>query len=121
MKKLSELIQENENQKQYKYTAKVDIQGYVIALDEGVAGELVDQAIDELSQHVNVENYEIISIDEAENTNNFSENIVNEYGDDYADNVFHEIMDMITDKIENNPNLTDYYKAMIYTKLRNNI
>lgn len=121
MKKLSELIQENENQKQFTYTATLKVVGNVYSFDAGSAGELIDKQIDEISSIVEISDYNIDSVDEVENTNNIFENIVNEYGDDYADSKYREIMDMISDKVDNDPNLTDYYKAMIYTKLRNNI
>lgn len=61
MRKLSDLIKENESTKCFKYNATVTVEGSVYAENEGSAGEMVDKNMDEIPGMVN---YEIISIEE---------------------------------------------------------
>jgi len=122
MRNFSQLIKENDENKSFKYTATatVSITGNVNATNEGDAGYMIDSDL-EPGNNVTGEilNYEIVSIDEV--PTDFNENVLNEDNDILAASLYREIMDIINDKVKNNNNLTDYYKAMILTKLRNEI
>ena len=121
MRNFSQLIKENDENKSFKYTATatVTITGNVNATNEGDAGYMIDSDL-EPGTNVTGEilNYEIVSIDEV--PTDFNENIIAANGDDQAQILFDEILNNTNEKIESS-NLQDYYKAMILTKLRNEI
>jgi len=111
MKNLSSLIKENSETKKYKYTATVTVEGTVTAMSEGDAGELVDKEIDTIE---NVTDYKIDSIDEVENT--VQENSLGELSqDEIAESIYKQVIDCYEREIVE---LSDYYKAMVATKLR---
>lgn len=81
MKKLTDIIKENNLFVQFKYSAKINISGTVAAENEGAAGEQVDKDIDVIVDHLNkLQNnlsdgtYEIIDIEEK---NSITESIDN--------------------------------------------
>ena len=111
MKNLTSLIKENSETKKYKYTATVVVEGNVTAMSEGDAGELVDKEIDSIP---NVVNYEITKIDEVET--GVQENSLGGLSDeDVAESIYKQVVDCYEREIGE---VTDYYKAMITTKLR---
>jgi len=115
MKKISDLIKENESLKQYVYTAKVDIRGFVTAHDEGEAGELTDQAIDELSQYTIVDNYEIINI-EATNEDMYVNQSV--LSDDEEQQIRTEFEESVKSLTEKSNTMSQYGKAMFFEMLK---
>jgi hypothetical protein len=110
MKKLSDLINENENNKMFKYVVDVKIEGTVKAGSEGDAGELVDKEIDAID---GVVDYKIVSIDETENT--VEESIINDdNGDVIVDQIYTELINIYN---ERTGNLSPYYKALLNSQL----
>lgn len=110
MKKLSDLINENENNKMFKYVVDVKIEGTVKAGSEGDAGELVDKEIDAID---GVVDYKIVSIDETENT--VEESIINDdNGDVIVDQIYTELINIYN---ERTGNLSSYYKALLNSQL----
>lgn len=72
MKKLTDIIKENEGSNFYSYKVTLNISGLVNAMDEGSAGEEVDkemdvvmEAIDNTGMGINNDGYTIVSIDSA--------------------------------------------------------
>lgn len=113
MKKLSDLINENENNKMFKYVVDVKIEGTVKAGSEGDAGELVDKEIDAID---GVVDYKIVSIDETEKDDTVEEAILNEdNGDIIVNQIYNELISIYN---EHTGNLSPYYKAMLNGKLQ---
>ena len=110
MKNLTSLIKENSETKKYKYTATVVVEGNVTAMSEGDAGELVDKEIDTIA---NVVDYKIDKIDEVEVgvQENFLEGTSDE---EVAESIYKQVVDCYEKEIGT---VSDYYKAMINTKL----
>lgn len=111
MKSLSELINENENNKTYKYVVDVKIEGTVTAGSEGDAGELVDKEIDKID---GVVDYKIASIDKTEDKVEEAVLLEND-GDAAVQLAFDQIVDAYNNAYNNLP--TPYYKAMLRTQL----
>jgi hypothetical protein len=61
MKKFSDLVNENDSNKPFKFQATVVVEGTVYADSEGSAGELADKEMDEIPGMVS---YELINIQE---------------------------------------------------------
>ena len=115
MKKLSNLVIENNTLMTYKYTASINIEGTVNAHSEGDAGELIDKEIDVIGENTTITNYTINNIEETEKV--FQENIVNENNDDDMTNlklIQNEIIELYYEKTND---LTPYYKAMLTNNL----
>lgn len=72
MRKLSDIIKENESNKEFKYSATVKVEGTVIAASEGEAGELVDKEMDTIPGMINYE------IDNIASANGVDEKKINE-------------------------------------------
>lgn len=115
MKNFSDLIKENESLKQYVYTAKVDIRGFVTAHDEGEAGELADQAIDVLSQYTTVDNYELLNITETNEDMYASQHVLNDDEEDQIRTQFEESVKSLMEKADT---MSQYGKAMFFEMLK---
>jgi hypothetical protein len=118
MKKFSDLINENENLKKYKFVANLKVEGTVEAFDEGSAGEEVDKEIDQMTQYVtNVTTYEIESIDEMQM---LEENVViekpllNEDPEVQIDKEIKDIFDLVESKLNK---YSEYEKNLFKLKL----
>lgn len=113
MKKLSNLVNENNSLMTYKYTASIDIDGVVDAHSEGDAGELIDKHIDEISSITSVTGYTIHDISKIKKQ--IQENSIN--NDDMNTNIKlieNEIIELYNNKVES---LTPYYRAMLTNNL----
>jgi hypothetical protein len=112
MKNLSDLINENENNKMFKYVVDVKIEGTVKAGSEGDAGELVDKEIDAID---GVVDYKIVSIDETEKDDTVEEAILLENdGDVIVDQIYTELINIYNERTSN---LSPYYKALLNSQL----
>lgn len=68
MKKFSDLVNENDSNKPFKFQATVVVEGTVYADSEGSAGELADKEMDEIPGMVS---YELINIQEEVSSEGF--------------------------------------------------
>jgi len=123
MKNFSQLIKENDENKSFKYTATatVTITGNVNATNEGDAGYMIDSDLEPGNTITGeIVNYEINSIDEV--PTEFNENILNDdlNSDDKVVELSKDVLKMLDDKITSY-NLTDYYKSMLLSIIRNYI
>lgn len=123
MKNFSQLIKENDENKSFKYTATatVTITGNVNATNEGDAGYMIDSDLEPGNTITGeIVNYEIASIDEV--PAEFNENILNDdlNSDDKVVELSKDVLKMLDDKITSY-NLTDYYKSMLLSIIRNYI
>lgn len=71
MKKFTDIINEQESRKDFKYIANVKVEGTVTAASEGEAGELVDKEMDTIPGMID---YQIENIDEVTNETKVNEN-----------------------------------------------
>lgn len=98
MKNLSDLINENENNKMFKYVVDVKIEGTVKAGSEGDAGELVDKEIDAMD---GVVDYKIVSIDETEkDVNENSDAALLSEEESIIDLAYDEIVELYNNYVE---------------------
>ena len=111
MKSLSELINENENNKTYKYVVDVKIEGTVTAGSEGDAGELVDKEIDKID---GVVDYKIASIDKTDDKVEEAALLEGVSDELYVEQMYTQIANMYNESVDS---LSPYYKAMLRTKL----
>lgn len=93
MKTLSQIIQENENNKKFKYNASVLVEGHVYANSEGDAGELIDKEMDSIPGFVSGE---IINIAEEA-----SENYINDDLSFVTENADTNLEDKLKKKMNN--------------------
>lgn len=102
MRKLSDLIKENESTKKFKYNATVTVEGSVFAENEGNAGELIDKEMDTVQGMVN---YEIINIEEDTTESfvnpdlSFGSEVSEDTNNNETINITMEINSYILDKI----------------------
>lgn len=115
MKNFSSLIKENNETNTYKYNATVVVEGTVIAMNDGDAGELVDKTIDSIP---GVVDFTMNSLDIQEKTETTSENILlgdERSPDEKVEFAFNTIIKTFTDNVAD---MTDYHKAMLATQLK---
>lgn len=114
MKSFSKLNENNINT--YKYTIQVTMEGNVSAEDEGQAGELVDNMIDEMD---GVTNYQMVQLDEV--AMGVTESIDNDklLNDKLPEETISEnLLKSINGEIEN---LNESQKEFIIKQLKNNL
>jgi hypothetical protein len=109
MKKFSQVLNENESLKTYKYTATVEVEGTVRAHSEGEAGELMDKELDKITSMVS---YQPGTIEEVESP--VQESVIN-MGADI--NVISE--DLVKHISESMKNLSDEERLILMDRLFN--
>lgn len=72
IKKFNELVKENESTKRYKYTATIQVEGYVSAMSESDAGEMADAEINKVE---GLMDYKLITLDEVKDNLEQKENV----------------------------------------------
>lgn len=105
MKTLSQIIQENENNKKFKYNASVLVEGHVYANSEGDAGELIDKEMDSIPGFVSGE---IINISEETSENYINDDLsfVTENSDTLQDKLKNKLKEAIN-TLRNEMNILD--------------
>lgn len=112
MRKISDLIKEDNDNKTYKYTLDVQIEGTVNATSESEAGELADKIVDEID---GVVDYKMTSLDEVETIKEYAENITENLDDKLVAHAYEKIItefESVTKQLA-----TSYHKAELRTKL----
>lgn len=115
MKTLTQLIKEQNENKEFKYTVNVKLSGYVIAPNEGDAGELVDKEMDVVGENFEDFSYEIELIEETDKKDITNESV--SY-DEISQIIVDDILESYKDKIKDLPK---YYQSIVKETLKYNL